>query len=90
MGVTGLNVALYKTDAPVIRGINLGLVWTESNELSWLSVSGYNRTYRIQKGIVIGLLNHAADLAGIQIGLLNIVESNPPPFRYLPVLNVRF
>jgi hypothetical protein len=43
-----------------------------------------------QRGIVIGLLNHTADLSGLQIGLLNIVESNDPPFRYLPILNVRF
>jgi len=40
--------------------------------------------------LTIGLFNHAGDLLGIQLGLLNIVESNPPPFRYLPFINARF
>lgn len=86
----GLNIGLYKMESPTITGVNLGLIWSESQEMGWLSVAGYNRTYEIQKGLTIGLFNHAGDLLGIQVGLFNIVESNPPPFRYLPFLNARF
>ena len=90
VSISGLNTGLYKIDAPSISGINVGLVWTESDNLSGFTISGYNRTFEMQRGIVIGLLNHTADLFGLQIGLLNIVESNDPPFRYLPLLNFRF
>jgi hypothetical protein len=90
LSVCGLNAGAYKIEAPSIKGVNLGVVWTESENLSGFTFSCYNRTYTKQRGIVIGLLNHTADLAGFQIGLLNIVESNDPPFRYLPILNVRF
>ena len=88
--LAGLNVGLYKMESPSITGVNVGLIWTESEELRWFSVSGYNRTYDIQKGLTIGLLNYAGDLLGIQIGLFNIVKANPPLFRYLPFINARF
>lgn len=42
----------------------------------------------LQTGITIGVLNVAKELRGIQIGLLNYAANNPPPFRWLPVLNL--
>jgi hypothetical protein len=66
------------------------LIWTETDRLIGVSTGAYNRTYTMQKGIVIGLLNHTADLFGVQIGLLNIVEANPSWARYLPFVNARF
>ena len=37
----------------------------------------YNRAYGAQRGISIGLFNSAAELFGIQIGILNYREEQP-------------
>lgn len=87
--VFGINVGGYKIEAQVMKGVNWSLLWTESEHAVGLTVGAYNRTYTKQTGLVVGLLNHTADLAGFQVGLLNIVESGPSWARYLPFLNVR-
>jgi len=43
-----------------------------------------------QRGIAIGLYDHAEELFGIQIGLLNRADNNPGLFRILPFLNAHF
>jgi len=88
--VSGLNVAGYKIDARTVKGANITAIWTETENIGYFTVGAYNRTYDTQTGLTIGLLNHAHNLAGIQIGLMNIVETNPEGLRYLPILNVKF
>ena len=82
--------AAYKIDGRTVNGVNIGAIWTETENIGFFNVGAYNRTYDTQTGLTIGLLNHAHNLAGIQIGLLNIVETNPEGLRYLPILNVKF
>ena len=53
-------------------------------------MAGYNRVRGRHTGLSIGLYNSARELSGIQIGLLNRADNNPPPFRYLPFINVHF
>jgi hypothetical protein len=89
-GITGLTVGCYRLKAPVITGANVSIVWTESNELTGLTVAGYNRTFGVQRGLVIGLYNHTEDLLGVQIGLLNRVENNPSWAKILPFVNANF
>lgn len=43
-----------------------------------------------QRGLVIGLYNDARILQGVQIGLPNRARNNPPPFEFLPLLNLHF
>ncbi len=88
--MTGMTIGAYRLKAPEITGFNISIVWTESTNLTGLTVAGYNRTYGHQRGIVIGIFNHTEDLHGIQIGILNHVENNPPWARYLPFLNAHF
>jgi hypothetical protein len=87
--ISGITFAGYKMDASSITGLNLGVCWTESTNLTGLTCTAYNRTYGLQKGLVIGIFNHADDLLGVQIGLLNYVESNPPWLKLLPIINAR-
>ena len=87
-GVNGLNIAGYKIEGRRVQGLNLGVGWTESENIGYFTVAAYNRTYDTQTGVTIGVFNHTHNLAGIQIGLLNYVESNPSPFKYLPLINV--
>ena len=43
-----------------------------------------------QKGISIGIFNYTWDIAGIQLGILNYVKSNPKGLRMLPIFNTKF
>lgn len=52
-----------------------------------VAVSAFNRMRGLQRGLTIGVLNYAADLNGIQIGVLNIARSNRPGLRVLPLAN---
>ncbi len=61
-----------------------------TDELSGIAVAGYNQVRGTQRGIAIGLYNRAERLRGIQIGLLNHAANNPPPFRWLPLINASF
>jgi hypothetical protein len=88
--ITGFTFAGYRLKAPEITGLNLSILWSESSTLTGLTVAGYNRTYGLQQGLVIGIFNHTVDLHGVQIGVLNYVENNPPWARFLPVINAAF
>ena len=39
---------------------------------------------------MLGLVNHAEVLHGVQIGLVNHVGSGPAAARWLPLVNARF
>jgi hypothetical protein len=88
--ITGMTFAGYKVKAPEIVGVNVSILWSESSSLTGFTFAGYNRTYGLQQGLVIGIFNHTEDLLGIQIGLLNYVENNPPWARLLPIFNANF
>ena len=49
-----------------------------------------NSVEELQIGATIGLVNYAAKLDGVQIGLINYVSENPWPFRLLPLVNLNF
>jgi hypothetical protein len=50
--------------------------------------SAYNRVLGRQHGLVIGLFNYAAELDGVQIGVIN-VSDNGGVRRVLPLISVR-
>ena len=58
--------------------------------MAGLAVSSFNYIKGTMKGVSIGIVNYAHQLKGIQIGLINIVKSNPKLTRILPVINVHF
>lgn len=39
-------------------------------------------------GLAIGLFNPSEELHGVPIGVLNHAANNPPPFRWVPILNL--
>lgn len=83
-----LGVAAFRVRATEARGAAMA-GWVDIHDMEGVSVAGYHRIRR-QTGLAVGLYNHARDLKGIQIGLLNRVDSNPAPFRILPLINARF
>ncbi len=89
-GITGVTIGCYRLKAPVISGANVSVLWTESTELTGVTVAGYNRTFGVQRGLVIGIFNHTESLLGVQIGLLNYAENNPSWARILPFINANF
>ena len=53
-------------------------------------MSAYNRVEGPHTGLGIGVVNYAEELHGIQIGVVNIVRSNPSGLRVTPLINVGF
>lgn len=58
--------------------------------LSGLSLSTFNHVRGRQRGLTIGLLNYARNLAGVQLGLFNYAGNNPRLLRLLPGVNLHF
>ena len=63
---------------------------TDDGRLRGLALSTVNDFRGRQEGLAIGLINYARSLRGVQLGLINIAQNNPVPFRVLPLLNANF
>jgi hypothetical protein len=86
--ISGLTLSGFRVHAPRVEGVAGSLLWLDTTDFTGIGIAGYNGIRGTQKGITIGLLNRAAILKGLQIGLLNIAGNNQFPFRILPVLNL--
>ncbi len=86
--IGGFSVAGYRTKADRFTGIGLTLVTTQVGEMQGAVTGFYNRFDRSMSGLAIGIVNDATALFGVQLGLINIADNNPFPFRVLPILNV--
>jgi len=84
-----VTAAGYRVKAPRVDGLTAAAGWVDTGSLQGVSVAAYHRVGE-QRGLVVGGYNHTRRLTGVQLGLLNRVDENPHPFRYLPVLNARF
>jgi hypothetical protein len=59
-------------------------------QMTGVSVSAFNRIRGEQRGLAIGLVNYAAILHGVQIGLVNWADNNPSGLKILPIANAHF
>jgi hypothetical protein len=73
-----------------VSGIDLNLITTEVQCSRGIITGVYNRVYDTQRGLSIGIFNHADNLHGVQIGVLNFAGNNPEGLKILPLLNVHF
>jgi hypothetical protein len=87
--VEGVMIGGLGAGAENLTGASIagGYVRLEGGVLRGASVAGWNDIRGRQRGLTIGLYNYARDLAGIQIGLLNVARNNPPGLRALPFVN---
>jgi hypothetical protein len=53
-----------------------------------VSAAGFNYVKGEQRGLTIGVVNYARRLHGVQIGVINFADNNPPGLRVLPLINV--
>jgi hypothetical protein len=90
MSIRGFNVAGYRIRAQEISGFSVGLIMTRAERTKGIIVGGYNRAEVSHSGISIGLFNHATELYGIQLGIVNYAENNPKYFQMLPLVNFHF
>lgn len=94
--IKGLTIAGLAVGGSKISGVSLalGTIWVEQDNgdaaYTGLAVSAFNNIKGTQKGIAIGIVNHAYRLKGLQIGLLNIVRDNPKGRKVLPIINFNF
>ena len=90
MSIKGISFAGYRIRAKEIAGFSVGLIMTRAEYTRGIIIGGYNRAEGSHSGVSIGIFNHATELFGIQIGLLNYAENNPKFFQMLPFLNFHF
>src|SRR5690606_15687214 len=88
--IRGLAFGGYRVRARGIEGLSLSVAMTRTDDLTGGAVGAYNKVRGGQRGISIGIFNTAEELRGVQIGLLNHAANNPPPFRWLPLINASF
>jgi hypothetical protein len=86
----GLLASALRVDIAEIQGVSVAGIVNRSHRFDGLAVAAHNSVGGLQRGVSIGLFNHAEDLRGVQIGLLNHVPSNPWWARWLPLVNARF
>lgn len=98
VSVAGLGIGSPKVvgfaAAPLVGGESINAfvlapayMRIERGEFRGVSVSAFNHVNGDQYGVTIGVVNYAAYMHGLQIGLLNYVRSNPAPFKLLPIVN---
>lgn len=88
--IRGATFGGYRVKAPNIDGLSAAIAMMRTEDLSGVSIAGYNEVRGVQTGLTIGLYNSADQLHGVQIGLLNRAGNNRPPFRWLPFFNAHF
>lgn len=85
--IQGITLCGLLLDYPCVNGITgAGIIRARHERglgVAWL----LNDVRRTQTGLSLAPINLTRDLRGVQIGLLNYVDSNPHPFKLLPFLN---
>jgi hypothetical protein len=85
--ITGLSNALYRIEAPEVRGIAVALAHLRADRFTGVGTGAYTRIRGVQRGLTVAIYNHANELHGMQIGLLNRADNNSGIARILPILN---
>lgn len=62
----------------------------EGGTFRGVSISAFNRIRGEQRGLVIGIVNYAESLHGVQVGLVNWAGNNPSGLKLLPIANAHF
>lgn len=86
----GVGLAGIGVQGRALRGFAAALGRNRFESARGLSVAAWNRVSGPMYGVSIGLYNDADELHGVQIGVLNRARDNPPPFEFLPFLNLHF
>ncbi len=92
IATAGLGIGGHKLTGLMVAGYTVRVVdeFKDSKgdgELHGVGVSAFNDIRGRQRGLTIGIVNYARSLHGMQLGVVNIVRSNPSGRRVLPVLN---
>jgi hypothetical protein len=90
--IQGLAIALV-AGGQEIQGAVIAPAYfhlSENGRFEGVSISAFNRVLGEQRGLAIGLVNYASRLYGVQIGLVNWADNNPPGLKVLPIANAHF
>tara|TARA_B100001094_G_C18179802_1_gene800218 strand:+ start:809 stop:1513 length:705 start_codon:yes stop_codon:yes gene_type:complete len=85
----GLSVACFGNKYEIQNGISIGFAGNIAHRANGVHIAVFSNKARFFYGLQFGLLNWANSGKLIQIGLLNVIESNPRWCRTLPVFNIR-
>jgi len=88
--IRGLTLGGLGVGGTDIKGlsISLGMIRIEEDGgYTGVAASGFNYIKGKQTGLSIAIVNYAYQLAGFQLGLINIVRDNPDYLKVLPLIN---
>lgn len=91
--IRGVVLAGGATGGQYVRGLMAAVgcnMIVDGGELRGAALAAVNWFKGTQTGLAIGIVNYTWDLKGLQIGIVNIVRSNPPGRRVLPLANWNF
>lgn len=88
--VQGLVIGGFGAGGGRVKGATLALGWVKvEDSLLGFTASAFNQIKGKQTGVSLGIVNYAYELKGVQIGLLNYVQTGPRHLKVLPLVNVR-
>ncbi len=88
--VVGIGFGGYRVKADRATGLHVSIARAEVQCMEGVLVGAYTRISERQEGLSIGIYNHATELFGVQLGLINIADNNPSWLRILPLINAHF
>jgi hypothetical protein len=102
--IGGIGVGAQKIRGVALGGVGVGgadlhglflspvsIKVTDNGVVRGLAVSAFNDARKgTQRGLMIGLVNIADKLHGVQVGVINIARGNPAGRRVLPIANWSF
>ncbi len=84
----GLFIGPVGIGGDSVKGVAIAGCYQKTTHLTGFGTAAYCRVPDRLDGLTIGLFNWTGHLNGVQIGLLNYAENNPPLLRFLPIVNL--
>jgi hypothetical protein len=91
--IKGVTIAGLAAGGEEITGLTIALAHVRIENdgvLTGVTAAAFPYIKGTLKGMSFGIFNYAYEVSGIQIGLLNYVDDNPPGLKILPIFNTSF
>lgn len=85
----GITPLIQRVDS-VANGLVIAGVSYTSEETNGVSIAPFNMNEIRGNGLQIGVFNMSGQFNGVQLGVLNVIQENPPWLRVLPIMNLNF
>jgi len=85
--IAGAVFGGYRIRAPEVRGLAISVAQLRTTDFSGFGTGAYTEVRGVQRGLTIAIYNHARELHGLQVGIINRADNNRGAARILPIIN---